>query len=121
MGSEPPCLREHVKLSVLRLISSRTCRLTVPSDYEREGTESAPVFAHFNISCLVGYSPSSLSLAAVATIEKLASQYPASVVMTGGDAVVLADALSLQSEHRADLVLEGLAIEGVEFAQSLIQ
>ena len=60
-------------------------------------------------------------LAAVATIEKLASQYPASVVMTGGDAVVLADALSLQSEHRAGLVLDGLAIEGVEFAQSLIQ
>ena len=92
-----------------------------------QGTDKVQVESEESINMLVpGTSTENAVnrgclLAAVATIEKLASQYPASVVMTGGDAVVLADALSLQSEHRADLVLEGLAIEGVEFAQSLIQ
>jgi len=59
-------------------------------------------------------------LAVVATIEKLASQYPASIVITGGDAPVVAEALSLTSDHIPDLVLDGLAVTGVEFTQTLI-
>lgn len=54
MESEPQCLGEQVKLSVLRLISSRSCRLTVPSDYEREGTKSAHLFAHALVSVRSG-------------------------------------------------------------------
>lgn len=59
-------------------------------------------------------------LAAVATIEKLASQYPASIVITGGDGPVIASALSLAADHVPGLVLDGLAIAGVEFTQTLI-
>ena len=59
-------------------------------------------------------------LAVVATIEKLASQYPASIVITGGDATVVAEALSLTSDHVPDLVLDGLTVNGVEFTQMLI-
>jgi type III pantothenate kinase len=59
-------------------------------------------------------------LAVVATIEKLASQYPASIVITGGDANVVAEALSLTSDHVPELVLDGLAVNGVEFTQMLI-
>ena len=56
-------------------------------------------------------------LTAVAVIEKLAAQYPAALVITGGDAPQLIEALSLDSFHRPDLVLEGLAVDGVEFTQ----
>lgn len=41
-----PCLGEDLKLSDLRFISLRSCRIIVPSDYKSEGLESAPVFAH---------------------------------------------------------------------------
>ena len=54
-------------------------------------------------------------LTAVAVIEKLAAQYPAALVVTGGDAPQLIEALSLDSFHHPDLVLEGLAVPGVEF------
>jgi len=56
-------------------------------------------------------------LAAVAVIEKLAAQYPAALVITGGDAPQLLEALSLDGFHRPDLVLEGLAADGVEFTE----
>jgi type III pantothenate kinase len=59
-------------------------------------------------------------LAVVATIEKLAGQYPASIVITGGDAPVVAEALSLTSDYVPDLVLDGLAAPGVEFTLTLI-
>ena len=52
-------------------------------------------------------------LAAVAAVEKLASEYPAAIVVTGGDALALIDALSLKVKHSPDLVLEGLSIGGV--------
>ena len=39
---------KHVKPLVLRLIPLRSCRITVPSDYESNETESALV--HYNIS-----------------------------------------------------------------------
>jgi hypothetical protein len=56
----------------------------------------------------------------VASIEKLASQYPASLVVTGGDAPTVAAALSLAVDHVPNLVLDGLAVSGVEFTQTLI-
>ena len=55
----------------------------------------------------------SRDLAAVAAVEKLASEYPAAIVVTGGDALALIDALSLKAKHSPDLVLDGLSIEGV--------
>lgn len=47
----PPCLEEHDKPSVLRLIApaanlSGGARAFVPSGNERKGTKSAPVFMH---------------------------------------------------------------------------
>jgi type III pantothenate kinase len=59
-------------------------------------------------------------LAAVATIEKLASQYPASIVITGGDAATVASALSLPADQAPSLVLDGLAVTGVEYSETLI-
>jgi len=59
-------------------------------------------------------------LTAVASIEKLASQYPASIVITGGNASQIAGALSLAADHVPDLVLDGLAVAGVEYTQTLI-
>ena len=52
-------------------------------------------------------------LAAVAAVEKLASQYPAAIVVTGGDALALVDALSLAATHTPDLVFDGLSVQGV--------
>ena len=40
-----PCLEKHVKPLVVRLISLRSCRIAVPSDYKSKGTESAPAHA----------------------------------------------------------------------------
>lgn len=53
MESWFPCLGEHVKQSVLNLISTQSCRITVPLDYESEGTENAPVFAHTLVQYLL--------------------------------------------------------------------
>lgn len=55
-------------------------------------------------------------LAAIGLIQKLAAQYPASIVVTGGDAKMLIDGLGLQAFHCPDLVLEGLCVSGVEFS-----
>jgi type III pantothenate kinase len=55
-------------------------------------------------------------LTAIAAIEKLAGQYPATLIMTGGDSKLLMEALSLTAEHCPDLVLDGLAINGVEYS-----
>tara|TARA_B110001469_G_C9611017_1_gene303968 strand:+ start:156 stop:896 length:741 start_codon:yes stop_codon:yes gene_type:complete len=52
-------------------------------------------------------------VAAVATVEKLASTYPAAVVITGGDALPLIEVLSLKTDHKPDLVLAGLGTLGV--------
>lgn len=53
-------------------------------------------------------------LAAVSTIESLAAQFPVRIVITGGDAKVLMQAMSLSAENHANLVLDGLILEGVE-------
>jgi len=55
-------------------------------------------------------------LVAVSAVEKLASQYPAHILLTGGDAKYLGDALSLDHSHCPDLVLDGLAIADIDFS-----
>ena len=57
-------------------------------------------------------------LAAVAVVEKVASTYPAAVVITGGDAPTLIDALSLKADYSPDLVLAGLSVKDVEFVSA---
>lgn len=54
-------------------------------------------------------------LMAVEAIEKLASQYPVRIVITGGDAQCLQEALSIEVDHCPDLVLDGLAVKAVAF------
>lgn len=49
----------------------------------------------------------------VAMVEYLAEKYKAKLIVTGGDAELLRDALSVEAELYPDLVLEGLAVEGV--------
>ena len=49
----------------------------------------------------------------VAMIESLAGKYQARLVITGGDAELLQDVLCIEAELYPDLVLEGLAVEGV--------
>ena len=53
-------------------------------------------------------------LAAVSTIESLAAQFPVRIVITGGDAKILMQAMSLSADNHANLVLDGLVLEGVE-------
>lgn len=52
-------------------------------------------------------------LAAVAMVEKLASSYPAVVVVTGGDAPTLINALALKVDHIPELVLAGLSVHDI--------
>lgn len=53
-------------------------------------------------------------LAAVSTIESLAAQFPVRIVITGGDAKILMQAMSLSADNYANLVLDGLILDGVE-------
>ena len=53
-------------------------------------------------------------LAAVSTIESLAAQFPVRIVITGGDAKILMQAMSLSADNHANLVLDGLILDGVE-------
>jgi type III pantothenate kinase len=52
-------------------------------------------------------------LVLVALIESLVGKYQARLIITGGDADQLRDALNVEAEFYPELVLEGLAIEGV--------
>ncbi len=49
----------------------------------------------------------------VAMIESLVGKYQARLIVTGGDAQLLQGALCIEAELYPDLVLEGLAVEGV--------
>jgi type III pantothenate kinase len=53
-------------------------------------------------------------LAAVSTIESLAAQFPVRIVITGGDAKILIQAMNLSANNHANLVLDGLILDGVE-------
>lgn len=55
-------------------------------------------------------------LAAVSTIESLAAQFPVRIVLTGGDAKILMQAISFSANYHANLVLDGLVIDGVELS-----
>lgn len=52
-------------------------------------------------------------LAAVSTIESLAAQFPVRIVITGGDAKILMQAISLSMDSHTNLVLDGLILDGV--------
>lgn len=60
-------------------------------------------------------------LAATSTIESLASQFPVRIVITGGDANILRQAISLNTEHHSNLVLDGLLLEGVTLANTVFR
>ncbi|MDG1818201.1 MAG: type III pantothenate kinase [Porticoccaceae bacterium] len=51
----------------------------------------------------------------VSTIEALVDQHNGKLVITGGDGLILRDQLRVAAEYCPDLVLEGLAVEGVGF------
>jgi len=51
----------------------------------------------------------------VSTIESLVNQYGGKLVITGGDGLMLRDQLNVPADYHPDLVLEGLALEGIGF------
>ena len=55
------------------------------------------------------------TLMLVALIERLAAEHRADLVITGGDALLLKAQLAPQVDYYADLVLDGLSVEGVSF------
>jgi type III pantothenate kinase len=55
------------------------------------------------------------TLMLVALIEHLAVEHRADLVITGGDALLLKAQLAPQVDYYADLVLDGLSVEGVSF------
>ena len=55
------------------------------------------------------------TLMLVTLIERLAAEHDADLVISGGDAMLLKVQLSAQADFYADLVLDGLAVEGVRF------
>lgn len=54
-------------------------------------------------------------LSAVAIIERLASEFPVRIVLTGGDGKLLKQAISLQADYTPELVLEGLLLSDIDF------
>ena len=54
-------------------------------------------------------------LAAVSAIESVAAQFPVRIVLTGGDAKILMQAITLNADYHANLVLDGLIMDGVKF------
>ena len=56
------------------------------------------------------------TLMLVALIERLAAEHKADLVITGGDALLLKAQLASQVDYYADLVLDGLSVEGVGFS-----
>jgi len=51
----------------------------------------------------------------VALIERLAAEHSADLIITGGDALLLKPQLATQVDYYADLVLDGLSVEGVSY------
>jgi len=56
-------------------------------------------------------------LSAVSTIESLAAQFPVRIVITGGDAKILMQAISLSADYHSNLVLDGLLINDIELIE----
>ena len=55
------------------------------------------------------------TLMLVALIERLAAEHSADLIITGGDALLLKPQLATQVNYYADLVLDGLSVEGVSY------
>ena len=86
--------------SDVRVVGSGTEELWIPG----KNTQQA-----VNKGCL---------LAAASAIETLAAQFPVRIVITGGDAKVISQAISLESDNHTNLVLDGLVLDGIELKDS---
>ena len=82
--------------SDVRVVGSGTEELWVPG----KNTQQA-----VNKGCL---------LAAASAIESLASQFPVRIILTGGDAKIISQAISLDADNHSNLVLDGLVLDGIE-------
>ena len=86
--------------SDVRVVGSGTEELWIPG----KNTQQA-----VNKGCL---------LATASAIEALAAQFPVRIVITGGDAKVISQAISLDADNHTNLVLDGLVLDGVELQDS---
>ncbi len=86
--------------SDVRIVGSGTEALWVPG----KNTQQA-----VNKGCL---------LAAASAIETLAAQFPVRIVITGGDAKVISQAISLDADNHNNLVLDGLVLDSIELKDS---
>jgi type III pantothenate kinase len=86
--------------SDVRVVGSGTEELWIPG----KNTQQA-----VNKGCL---------LAAASAIETLAAQFPVRIVITGGDAKVISQAISLDADNHTNLVLDGLVLDGIELKDS---
>ena len=57
----------------------------------------------------------------VALIERLAAEQSAELIITGGDALLLKNQLTLKATHSPDLVLDGLSVEGLRFSGVILR
>ena len=51
----------------------------------------------------------------VALIESMVERYQCLTVVTGGDGMLLLEQLAVDAEYLPDLVLDGLAVDGISF------
>ena len=86
--------------SDVRVVGSGTEELWVPG----KNTQQA-----VNKGCL---------LAAISAIENLAAQFPVRIVITGGDAKIISQAINLDADNYSNLVLDGLVLDGIELQDS---
>ena len=86
--------------SEVRVVGSGTEELWLPG----KNTQQA-----VNKGCL---------LSAVSTIESLAAQFPVRIVITGGDAKILMQAISLSADYHSNLVLDGLLLNDIKLIDS---
>jgi type III pantothenate kinase len=86
--------------SDVRVVGSGTEELWIPG----KNTQQA-----VNKGCL---------LAAASAIETLAAQFPVRIVITGGDAKVISQAISLDADNHTNLVIDGLVLDGIELKDS---
>ena len=86
--------------SEVRVVGSGTEELWLPG----KNTQQA-----VNKGCL---------LSAVSTIESLAAQFPVRIVITGGDAKILMQAISLSANYHSNLVLDGLLLNDIKLIDS---
>ena len=86
--------------SEVRVVGSGTEELWLPG----KNTQQA-----VNKGCL---------LSAASTIENLAAHFPVRIVITGGDAKILMQAISLSADYHSNLVLDGLLLNDIKLIDS---